>query len=109
MPGRSEFAAAADIGEHVDAAALEPRLADAGVVMREHRDLEATVTVEHCRGMAGIDRLALANDEVRHLRVIGRRGLELLHLHPAGVKERRQGLDWLGRIDADFCQVKRAR
>src|SRR5437868_13721219 len=47
MPLRAEFAAAADIGKHIDAAAFEPGLADSRVVMREHGDLEAAVTVEH--------------------------------------------------------------
>ena len=43
VPGGAEFAAAADVGQHIDAAALQPELADDAGVARGLGDLEAAV------------------------------------------------------------------
>src|SRR5262249_17341049 len=49
VPGRAELAAAADIGNHIDAAVLEPSLADTWVIARKQRNEEAAVSIENCR------------------------------------------------------------
>ncbi len=44
VPSGAELAAAADVGEHVNAAALQPHLADVRRISRRHRDLEAAIS-----------------------------------------------------------------
>src|SRR5690606_31356026 len=46
VPSRPELAAAADVRDHVDAAALQPGSAGHGRVPRRHRDLEPAVRVQ---------------------------------------------------------------
>ncbi len=96
MPGRAEFAAAADAGVHPDAAVLQPQLAHRRAVVGRLGDREAAVRVEDGR-VGAIERHALrVHDEVRDLRAVLGRGLELLHLVARGVELRRQRAQQLG-------------
>ena len=54
VPARTELAAAADIGLHRGAAALQPELAECGVVMRLHRKAEAAIGAHIDRCIAGL-------------------------------------------------------
>ena len=89
MPGRAELAAAADIREHEDAAALEPRLTAAAKVRRGHRQLEAAVTVLQNRVLPVERHAFLVHDEVGHLRAVLARGEPLLGGKGARVEARR--------------------
>src|SRR5690606_35645069 len=73
VPGRTVLAAAADVGEHVGAAALEPRPAeDAGVVGGE-RDLEAAVPVQERRSGCVGSSVPAPDHEIRNTSaVVGR-------------------------------------
>ena len=77
VPARAELAAAADVGERVHAAALQPGRAARPRVARRLRDLEAAVAAEQGRARAvGLE--ALRRDhEVRDLRAVLRRRLVL--------------------------------
>ncbi len=46
VPGRPELAPAPDVGQHEGPPALQPKLADAGRVGGQHRNLEAAVGIE---------------------------------------------------------------
>src|SRR3546814_8720111 len=58
VPARAVLAAAADVGDHVHAAALQPALADRARVRRGQRDLEAAVAVQQGR-RAAVERQVL--------------------------------------------------
>ena len=51
VPFRAELAAAADIGDDIDAALLEPQLAERAGIGRGHRHLKPAIAVEQGRGM----------------------------------------------------------
>ena len=46
VPGRTEFSAATNVGEHENAAALKPEFAHGRIVARRFAHLEATVSVD---------------------------------------------------------------
>ena len=72
VPGRAELAAAADVGQRVDAAAFEPGDADAGGIARQLRDLEAAVAVQQRRLRLRLASLAGPRDlEVGNARAVG--------------------------------------
>ena len=54
VPARTELAAAADIGLHRGAAALQPELAECGVVIWLHREAEAAIGAHIDRCIAGL-------------------------------------------------------
>ena len=62
MPGGTELAAAANVGEDVDAAMLEPQLADVGGIVGRLGDLEAAIGVEQ-RGVGAVELHVLAMDD----------------------------------------------
>ena len=75
MPGRTELAAAADVGEHKDAALVEPQHAEVRRIARRQRNLEAAIAVENGRRGACV---SFGRDhEIRNLRAVFRRGFEL--------------------------------
>ena len=91
VPCGAELAAAADVGEDVDAAALEPELADDAGVARGLGDLEAAVGGhEGGVGAVVLDVLAV-DDEVGDLGAVGGGGLELFDDEVGGVELRRAG------------------
>src|SRR5262245_11034733 len=55
VPGGAELPAAADIGNHIDAAVLEPGFADICVIARKQRNEEAAVSIDNswCVAIAG--------------------------------------------------------
>src|SRR5439155_8594241 len=61
MPGGAELAAAANVGDHIDAAAPEPGLAHAHGIGRDERDEKPAVAVEDC-GRAAIKSKVLRPD-----------------------------------------------
>ena len=70
VPVGAELAAAADVGEHIGPALLQPEAAHHGAVARRHRNLETAIAVKQGRRLAvQLDVLAV-NNEVRHLRAI---------------------------------------
>ena len=78
VPFRAELAAAADIGDDIDAARLEPRLAERAGIGRGHRHLEPAIAVEQGRRVAVEGEIARPDDEIRHRRAVVRDRLELL-------------------------------
>ncbi len=104
VPGRTELAAAADVGERVDAALLQPQLAGDGAVGRRLARFEPTIGIEQGRvaaveldvlpvdkevgdpGAVGRDRFALLRDQARRVEL---RGLahDLLEVTAAGIRE----------------------
>ena len=54
VPARAELAAAADIGLHAGAAALQPQLAERRVVIGLHREAEAAIGAHVDRRIAGL-------------------------------------------------------
>ena len=92
VPGRAELTAAADVGEHEGAAALQPQLADDAGIIRRVRHLEAAIG-GHQRGRAAVFRHAITmDDEIRHPGAVGRYGLELLDDEPGCVEARGERL-----------------
>ena len=92
MPGGAELAAAADVGEHKDAAVLEPQLADVGRVAGRLGDLEAAVGVEQ-RGVGAVELHVLGvDDEVGNLGAVLGGGFILLDHVVGGVELRGLGL-----------------
>src|SRR5207237_1020169 len=65
MPDRAELAAAADVGQDVGDPAFQQSRADAGIIVRQHRDFETAVGVKQ-GGIISIILEALAADlEIR--------------------------------------------
>eukprot|EP00964_Phaeocystis_antarctica_P159916 scaffold131150_cov66-Phaeocystis_antarctica.AAC.1 len=96
VPARAVLAAAADVGDGLDASARKPRGTKAARVCGGEGDLEASVTVEQ-RGVGAVQRHVLGCEkEVGHLRAIGRRGKVLRARVPRRVEHRGQGLERLG-------------
>ena len=75
--------------------ARQPRGPEDAAVPRHLGDLEAAVSVEERRRRPVRLAPLRRHDEVRDLRAVLRRGLELLGLHPRRVEERRHRLDLL--------------
>src|SRR5229473_6400770 len=86
VPLWSEFTTAANVREHEDAAALEPRCAGRAVVGRRTRDFESAVRREQ-RGVAAVALHGAAlHDEEGDLRAVLRSGFLLLDDERRGVK-----------------------
>ena len=94
VPVRAELAAAADIGDDIDAALFQPQLAERAGIGRGHRHLEPAIAVEQRRRRA-VERAALSG---------GRRNRAprcrpptpprtARRVRPVGVEARRQRLD----------------
>eukprot|EP00964_Phaeocystis_antarctica_P091622 scaffold58790_cov65-Phaeocystis_antarctica.AAC.15 len=98
VPARAVLAAAADVGLHVGVALLEPGGAHLGRVSGGERDLEAAVAVEQRRRRAVEAHVLRGDEEVGHLRAVGRGGVQLLRLQPRRVVEGGQRLEWLARV-----------
>ena len=79
VPGGSKLAAAADVGQHIHAAMLEPQPACHGRVIGRHRDLEPAVRIENGGIRPVIRHVFAMHNEVWDPRSIFRRGLLLLH------------------------------
>src|SRR6185312_8473447 len=87
---------AADVGDHVDAAAVEPGTTDAAAVMRQQGNLEAAVAVE--QGAVGAVQL-----EILRTREVLADG-ELRRIEEGGLL-----LDRLGRGAAKYAALERRR
>ena len=95
VPGLAEFAAAADVRQYEDAAAVQPgpavgavELLVAAGVGRHERITETTVR-ENVRRPAAVERHALRRHlEVGHPRAVGRDRPVLAHLEAAAVEGR---------------------
>src|SRR6185436_21143454 len=73
VPGRSELAPAADVGEDVDAASREPGGSEDSAVLGDHGVFESAVRVEKRRSGAVGLRPFGTNHEVRDFRAVLRR------------------------------------
>ncbi len=94
VPGGAELAAAADVGEDVDAAVLEPELAEGAGVGGRVGDLEAAVCGEE-RGVGAVVLEVFAvDDEVGDLGAVFGGGVELLD---DVAWRRRTGAAWILR------------
>ena len=96
VPGRTELAAATDVGDHEGAAALQPQLADHRVVDRQLRQVEAAIGVQ--QGRVGPVQLPilLVDHEVGDGRAVLRGRRLLLDHQVLGLELGGQGLDGLG-------------
>ena len=104
MPGRAEFAAAADVGDDNRAALREPRIVRRDRAMAVvpvpglQRQLEAAIGIEDGRRRA-FDVFAV-DVEIRDLRAVRRRRPELFGDHVARIETRGLGLDLFRRAFA---------
>ena len=97
VPARAVLAAAADVGDRVDAALLQPALAHATRIAGRQRDLEAAVAVKQGRIAAVMGHVLRSNQEVRHAGAVLRGREMLLDRVLRRVEERRHGLERFGR------------
>src|ERR1700689_4223047 len=88
MPCRAELATAANIGQHINSAMLQPELARHRMVVRRIRDLESAISGQQSRIRAVVANILAMYHEVRHLGSILRCRFELLDDIGAGVKLR---------------------
>src|SRR5690349_18369285 len=108
MPLRSELAAATNVGERVDSAAVEPYRSVRRRVVRSVRHLEATVRIEQrWIGPVAFHVLTVDNEE-GNLRSVFRSCLELLNYQPRCVEHRRKLLH-LGNFSVFTRRVERGR
>ncbi len=109
VPARTVLATAADVRDHVHAAAREPRSPHGAAVAGEKRDLEAAVTVEE-GGVVPVGGHPLRRYlEVRHARSVVRRGEVLAHLEVRRIEERRRLLHRFRFSFTDHSALERAR
>src|SRR4051794_20128627 len=101
VPARPIFTAAADVGEDIGIALLDPEQSKrpgavrlAGQIAGRLRDAEPAISVDQRRHRAGGP--PLADEEVRHPRTVLRGREALLDLVSAGVEPRRQALHCRG-------------
>ena len=98
VPRRTEFAAAANVGEHEDAAALEPQLAQLSGIRRRARIQKSAVRIENRRSTAiHLHRLGM-HDEVGNLRAVFRSGCELFDHIARCIELRGQRFDGCQRL-----------
>ena len=91
VPRGAELAAAADVGERIDAALLQPQLALGRRIVRRLADLEPAVGVEQ-GGVAAVELDVLPVDqEVGDFRAVARHRLALLGDEVGGVELRAAG------------------
>ena len=109
VPAGAEFAAAADIGQHIHAALFQPRHTGGAAVARFERHFEAAVAIQH-GGVAAIELGLLVHDgEIRHPGAILRRRFELLHLVRRRVVVGGQRLDFRAFVALRRGQVQGGR
>ena len=109
VPAGAEFAAAADIGQHIHAALFQPRHARGAAVAWFQRHFEAAIAIQH-RGVAAVQlRLLVHDGEVGYLGAVLRRRFELFHLVWRGVVKGRQRLDFRALVAARRAQVQCGR
>src|SRR6185312_30788 len=109
VPARAVLAAAADVGDHVDAAAVEPGTTDAAAVMRQQGNLEAAVAVE--QGAVGAVQLEILRGdlEVGHAGAVLRTHEMLADGELRRIEEGGLLLDRLGRGAAEYAALERRR
>ena len=93
VPLRAELAAAADVGDDVDASLLEPGRADGGSVGGTHGDLESAVAVEQGRILAVEGEILAGHLEIGDAGAVLRDGLVLRDGQALGVEERGELLE----------------
>ena len=108
MPGRAEFAPAADVGHHIDTAALQPGAAGQGRIPGLERDLKAAVAVEQ-RGARATGRHRAVHafgpdDEIGHACAVRAGGKKLFGPHAGGVEHVGQRLQALAGA---ACRISR--
>ena len=109
VPGRPELAAAADVGQHIDPALLQPQLAHRARIVRRIAHLESAIAVQQRRVRAVELHVRLVHDEVGHLRPVLRRRLILVDLVGRSIEPGRQRLDLLQRAARRVVLVERIR
>ncbi len=108
VPARTVLAAAADVGDRIHAALLQPALADATGVARRHRDLEAAVAIKQGRRLAVHGQGLRSDQEVGNPGAVLGGGEVLLHRVGRGIEERRVRLQDF-RLLADLDDRQRGR
>ncbi len=106
VPARAELAAAANVGRHAGAAALEPQLADGGAVVGQLRDGEAAVAVQVHRRISGL--AGRADLHVGNALAVDRDRFVPRDDQPIGIERARRLLEHGGRLAA-FDQRHRGR
>src|SRR5688572_2135248 len=107
MPLGSELSATANVCQHINATAFEPRRANGWRVVWQHRDLKTTVAVKQCR-VFPIEFEPFATDlKIRNASPVLRSGFELLNLQPIGIEKRGEALEFLPAGLAGYTEVKR--
>ncbi|MNS39454.1 hypothetical protein D3C72_717360 [compost metagenome] len=109
VPFRTELAAAARVGDDIDAAALQPQLADRRRIAGQQRRLEAAVAVEQRRVRPVHGHGVLMDDEIGDHGAVSRAGLELIHLHAGRVELGGQGLGQADRAGRRIGQIEAGR
>ena len=102
VPGGAELAAAADIGQHIRAALLQPETPANPRIGRAHGDLEAAIAIEQCRRRPVERDAVLVDDKVRDRRAITRNREMLLHLQAFSIKLFRQAFERADLTRADI-------
>ncbi|MDR8871587.1 hypothetical protein FEP94_06342 [Burkholderia pseudomultivorans] len=96
MPARPEFAAAADMRECGHTAAFEPRDAERVAVARQVRQREAAVARQQARprdACVAVERVARADQRVRHQRAVARTRARAAHDEPGRVELHRRPVE----------------
>src|SRR5271170_4844309 len=109
MPGWAELAAAADVGDDVNAAFFEPGDADAGAVPWHHRDFEAAIAVLP-RGVIAVEfQVFTADLEVGDFGAVLGGGFKLLDFEAVGVEEGGEAFEFFALRGAGGSEVERGR
>src|SRR5882672_10259356 len=98
VPGGAKLAAAADIGNHIDAAVLEPSLADICVIARKQRNEKAAVSIENCRRAAVEREIFRANLKVGNAHTVVGKRFVLCDGQSGRIKARWRLLDQVRRL-----------
>ena len=106
MPSRSKFTAASDIGQHIDPAALEPKLPRQARIGRAHRDLKAAIGIEQGRCLAVEGQIFAPHDEIGNLGAVLGGDLKLFGDQTAGIEPRWCRLGLKGQARGRIGQPK---
>ena len=90
MPGRSELAAATDIGQHIDPATFQPQFANCPGIAGRHRNLKPAIGIKQRRVRTIKLQTLFAQHEIRHLDAVRRRHFKLIDRKRRCIKARRQ-------------------
>src|SRR5262249_9368027 len=108
VPSRTEFAAAADVGDHIKAAAFEPCFANVHRIARKKRDEKAAITVQDGRCASVKWKVLGADMEIGGAHAVVRNYFVQRDGQAGCIKLRRQLLERLRR-PAPLHNVERCR